>query len=153
MGAWQTIHDNFVTVLNSVNSAFHESDMIDLRHKSAIPASIFDHSYSLQIRDMTNTLQYSTGWADLQFNVLLQLCYEQSKTVNVKQYYNTALDEVANFIQARIAPSSFQTGANQLTNVTHTATNKFEFVGKADEETFSVIELEFLVLVRITVSN
>lgn len=151
MSTWNTIHDNFVTLMStsitgSVSRSYTESSAVDLKTRSSEPSSIWDGAYSILNNGMDSTYEFMNGYADAMHNVVLQVAYELSHN-DEKALYNQASNEIVEIIRKRLDVNTYQ---GTLLNVTHDNTSGFQFVGRPDSETFAVVEIAFKINSRIT---
>jgi hypothetical protein len=96
---------------------------------------------------MNESVEYINGYADVEIKVVLQLGYEMSYNDD-KSLYSTYTNEVTEIIKQRLNPTTYQ---GTLENVKHLGTSGYNFVGKPDSETFSVVELIFGVTYRVSI--
>ena len=148
---WLDIHDNFVTLLETTLSGsdggYKESEKIDLTKKDAVPASIFDRSYSIVNQSMPTPWRYINGVVDMQYNVRLIVCYEINLQ-DSKASYNVATSAVSTIIKTRLPQSTW--GTSSITLIEHKNTGQLLPISGHSQGSFMYITIDFQVAARDT---
>ena len=151
---WTDIYDNFKTLmedsttgvgsLTSVTNTFVESDdTVDL---AALPSSIFNGKYSINLNSINEITQDFTTYLDYTYSVILKIAFEYNLHAD-KRDYNNSIQDIEEIIRLRLSNSSWTDTSIIL--ITLNNVSNIEFQEEAIER-FAIVNIEFLVQGRVT---
>ena len=148
---WADVHSNFKTLLETTrsgsSSGFVESEKIDLTKKDAVPASVFDKSYSLVALSDEKPWRYINGIIEMNYTVRLIVCFEINLQ-DSKVSYNTAIRMKDDIIKSRLPQSTWGTGSIDM--IEHKNTGQLLPLSGRTQGSFMYITIDFLVAARDT---
>lgn len=146
MSSWSEIVSNYRTLLEGT-FGYRYGGVIDLAHRSSLPTSNWDKSYTIQMFGMPQPIMYYNSAVDLTYTVRLQISWELNENDPDLNDYNNAISDLEAIIVKRLDTRTWQNNTTTIGNITHISTGPFQFISTTDEH-FAVVSIDFQVVVR-----